>query len=230
MINFKGVKVTAVIVAAGSGKRMQSSIPKQFLLLRGKPVLWHTLSVFEGCEIIEGIVLVANRTEISFLEDFKKIKKVVVGGKHRQDSSLNGLCAVGSETEIVVFHDGARPFVRRETILRCVRQARETGAAICATRPKETVKEGAEGNLVGGTLDRRNLWLAQTPQTFRIDLIRKGFENARGKGLKVTDEAMLIEELGQPVRIVEGNEENIKITTPYDLVLAEAILKKARRM
>lgn len=228
MLNFKSVKVSAIIVAAGSGKRMKSSIPKQFLLLEGKPVLWWTLSVFEECEIIEEIVLVANRRGISFLEDFRKIKKVVVGGERRQDSSLNGLCAVGNETEIVIFHDGVRPFVRKQTILNCVREAKKTGAAICALRPKETVKVGVKGNLVGKTLDRQNLWLVQTPQAFKIDLIKKGFANAKEKGLLVTDEAMLIEELGHPVKIVEGDWENIKITTPDDLILAKAILKRRK--
>lgn len=229
MLHSKGVKVSAIIVAAGRGKRMKSSTPKQFLLLEGKPVLWHALSVFEDCEIVEEIVLVANRCDIPFLEDFKKVKKVVAGGRRRQDSSLNGLRAAGSEAEdIVIFHDGVRPFVRRETILACVREAKRTGAAICALRPKETVKVGTEGNLVKETLDRKNLWLVQTPQAFKADLIRKGFENAKEKELEVTDEAMLIEKLGHSVKIVEGDEENIKITTPDDLILARAILKKRK--
>lgn len=226
MLNSKDVKVTAIIIAAGSGKRMKSSTPKQFLLLEGKPIIWHTLSVFQDCEIVEEIVLVANREDIPFLEDFKKVKKVVPGGWRRQDSSLKGLEAAGSEAEdIVIFHDGVRPFVRRETILECVREVKRTGAAICALRPKETVKVGTEGNLVRETLDRKNLWLVQTPQVFKADLIRRGFENAKEKELEVTDEAMLIEQLGYPVKIVEGDEENIKITTPDDLILAKAILK-----
>ena len=220
---------TAIIVAAGQGTRFGTGKPKQFLEIHGKPLIIYTLSKFENCAAVDEIVLVLSASEI---ENFtrlveghrlKKLKKIVGGGKNRAESVLNGLKSVDEKTaEIVAVHDGARPLVTVEEITRTIEKAAETGAACLTAAVTDTIKEVANGNIVR-TIDRTNLRRALTPQCFRYDILKRAFaENEIGE--IVTDECFLVEKLGVEVSVVEGNAQNIKITVPEDLILAEKLL------
>ena len=220
---------TAIIVAAGHGTRFGAGKPKQFLEIHGKPLIIYTLLKFENCAAVDEIVLVLSASEI---ENFtrlveghrlKKLKKIVGGGKNRAESVLNGLKSVDEKTaEIVAVHDGARPLVTVEEITRTIEKAVETGASCLTAAVTDTIKEVANGNIVR-TIDRANLRRALTPQCFRYDILKRAFaENEIGE--IVTDECFLVEKLGVEVSIVEGNAQNIKITVPEDLILAEKLL------
>ena len=230
------MKVSAIIPAAGLGIRMGSNVPKQFLLLDGKPILHHTLSVLDQCSIVDEIVLVVSEKEIKnaqqqVKDSHPKVTKVVVGGKQRQDSVGNGLKSVGSETDIVVVHDGVRPFVSPDLIRETVEAARDFGAAITAIPVSDTIKKVNAEGWVERTVDRNGLWRVQTPQTFQVSLLKEAFEKAQADDYYGTDESSLIEYLGKEVKIIPGSEFNIKITRSEDLVLGEKIaeLLKARR-
>lgn len=223
---------TAIIAAAGSGSRMASDRPKQFLQLAGTPIIFHTLKPFEECESIHEIVVVLPAEEsagfLSMAGKFglRKLVRVVPGGATRADSVKRGLMAIRSATaDIVAVHDGVRPFVSVEDIEATVGAARNTGAAILVAPVVDTIKEVDDDRIVQ-TLDRTKLRRALTPQSFRYDLLRKAFENLDVHDPSLTDESSMIERLGELVTIVEGSVNNIKITTPEDLAIAEAFLKR----
>jgi 2-C-methyl-D-erythritol 4-phosphate cytidylyltransferase len=225
---------TAIIAAAGSGSRMASDRPKQFLELSGKPIIFHSLKPFEECDDIHEVIVVLPAEEsagfLSMAGKFglRKLTKVVPGGATRADSVKRGLLAIRSATaEIVAVHDGVRPFVTVDEIERTMSAARESGAAILAAAAIDTIKEVNEDGVVR-TLDRKQLRQALTPQCFRYEVLRKAYEGVDVLDPKLTDESSLVERLGQRVTVVEGSSRNIKITSRGDLVLAEAILKMER--
>lgn len=222
------MKVSAIIPAAGMGIRMGSNIPKQFLLLDGKTILHHTLSVLDQCPVVDEIVLVVSEKEIGkaqqqILDSHSKVAKVIEGGKERQDSVYNGLKSLDSETDIVVVHDGVRPFVSADLIRETVEAARDFGAAITAIPVSDTIKKVNEEGLVERTVDRNGLWRVQTPQTFQVPLLKEAFAKAQADNFYGTDEGSLIEYLGRGVKVIPGSELNIKITRSEDLVLGEKI-------
>jgi len=223
---------TAIVVAAGNGKRFTSTIPKQFLVLSGKPVIIRTLERFECCEAVSQVVLVLQSSDIenfkSLAKKFKlnKIANIVVGGKTRAESVLNGLRVVDSEAGIVAVHDGARPLVSVDEISRTIERAKQVGAACLVAEITDTIKE-ITGERIAGTLDRSLLRRALTPQAFRYDILHEAFAQS-DLNEDVTDECYLVEKLGYEIALVEGSPKNIKITRPEDLVLAEAILKYSK--
>ena len=219
------METVAIITAAGHGKRMGR--PKQFLKMGGLPMLWWTLSVFQNTKSVQGIILVINPEDKNKLMNFKfsKMIKVVVGGKERQDSVYNGLKALPEEADLVIIHDGARPFVTPVIIEAAVRQARKKGAIVVGVPVKDTIKLVKPKSLtVNKTVDRDGIWVAQTPQVFKKDLIMLAYQKYGRE--KATDDAMLVEKLGKPVEMLMGSYINLKVTNPDDLVLAEAILRK----
>ncbi|MCD8238724.1 MAG: 2-C-methyl-D-erythritol 4-phosphate cytidylyltransferase [Clostridiales bacterium] len=213
-------KVGAVIVAAGSGKRMGTDIPKQFLLLNDEPIIRHTVEKFQNCKKIDEIVVVTGKEHIKtcldILKDVDKLKTVVSGGKERQDSVVKGIEALSEDCEYVLIHDGVRPFIKNDDILRVIEAVKKWGACVMAVKSKDTVKIAKDG-FVKATPDRSALWNAQTPQAFKTDLIKKAYKKAAKEKAVLTDDAMAAELLGEKVRIVEGGYYNIKITTPEDL-------------
>lgn len=228
------MKTIAIIPAAGFGVRMKAGIPKQFLKLDGKPMLAITLEKFNNCPLVHGIILVVPASDIDFctreiVKEYSlgKVLKVTAGGERRQDSVRAGIEAVEGYYDCVVIHDGARPFVTPETIKRSIESMRNQRAVITAVPAKDTVKNVNEEGYVSHTLDRKSLWLVQTPQVFRYDDIRDAHKKAEAEGWdEVTDDAMLMERLGIPVKVVMGSEENIKVTTPHDLEYAEFLSGK----
>ena len=223
--------VTAIIVAAGKGTRMQDVQRKQYLLLAGLPILTRTLVVFDKCERVEQIILVIPQDDFSFCE--KNILKpagltgrilLVPGGERRQDSVFNGLKAVDPGCSIVVIHDGVRPFLQNDQLIACIEGARESGACIMGLPASETLKQVNASDHIIKTLKRDDVWLAQTPQAFRYDLIRKAHESACVEGDLATDDASLVERLGGTVKIIPGSRNNIKITIQEDFEMAQNIL------
>jgi 2-C-methyl-D-erythritol 4-phosphate cytidylyltransferase len=223
------MKVSAIIPAAGQGLRLGSSVPKQFLHLDGKPILGHTLDVFQNSGLIDSIILVVPESEIDetraqWLNNPPLVKKIIVGGKQRQDSVINGFNELDSDTDIVLVHDGVRPFISSAMIGEAITAAKEYGAAITAIPVNDTIKQVDELDMVEQTLNREQLRRVQTPQAFKYDLLKKAFAKADADSYYGTDEASLIEYIQEPVKIIGGSELNIKITRKEDLVLAEQIL------
>jgi 2-C-methyl-D-erythritol 4-phosphate cytidylyltransferase len=224
------MRVIAIIPAAGAGRRMGSAVEKQFLHLRGIPILAHTLRVFDKSPKIDGIVLVVAPQQRQALEGevlgphpCEKLLRVIDGGAERQDSVANGLRAIPPDCELVVVHDGVRPLVSIDLLEAVLEAAHHYGAAIAAIPAGDTVKQ-ADSQKVVATLERETIWLAQTPQIFRAKLLRRAYEKAARDQAVVTDDAALVERIGVTVHLVHGSPENIKVTTPGDLLLAEAIL------
>ena len=226
-------KVTAIIVAGGSGKRMGMAIKKQYILLNKKEVLTHTLEVFNKSDLIDTIILVVSEEEIEkvkieIVEKYAlhKVKKIVAGGAERQDSVYNGLMATSEDTKYVMIHDGARPFIKEAVLKKALEVTLEKEATVVAVPVKDTIKiVDNKENKVIDTPDRSTLWSIQTPQTFTKKLLLKAYEYAKRESLVVTDDSMLVEAYGKSVYIVEGDYTNIKITTPEDLIIGEALLK-----
>ncbi|MEP6788327.1 MAG: 2-C-methyl-D-erythritol 4-phosphate cytidylyltransferase [Acidobacteriota bacterium] len=223
---------TAIIVAAGSGQRFASSQPKQFIPILGKPLIIHTLERFEASPVIDEIVLVLSmegRDEFALISGkytFPKLRPVVTGGKTRAESVRNGLDVVEASTsKVVAVHDGARPLVSLDEIARTIEKAEEIGAACLVGEVTDTIKE-IDGEYIFGTIDRRGLRRALTPQAFRYDILRKAFEGV-DLAESVTDECSLVEDLGVKIAFVSGSARNIKVTHPEDLLLAEALLSNA---
>ena len=216
--------------AAGSGRRMAAGFNKLFLQLDHKPIIIHTLLVFEKDPACKGIILAVKpdeRKEIqSMLDQFgiSKIKSIVDGGTQRQ-YSVAACIEAHTENGIVLVHDAARPFLQRSVIASLVQKAMDFGAAIAAVQPKDTMKLATDG-VVEKTVDRENLWVVQTPQAFRYDVLKTASELANHDGFLGTDESMLVERLGHPVQIVESTYENVKMTTQEDLAFGEIILKR----
>lgn len=228
--------VSAIVTAAGLGKRMGKDMPKQFLEIGGKPILWHTLNKFEASKKIGFLVIV---TEPNFVNDTKELVArmnltkewcVIAGGKERQDSVHNGLQAIPSNTDIVIVHDGVRPFIETSLIDESIDIAAKSGACLVAAPIKETIKLAGDKGSVLKTVDRRNLWGAQTPQTFRYDILKAAFEKAYQDNFYGTDDASLVERIGKSVKLLSGTYQNIKITTPDDLVMAEALASTNKTM
>lgn len=222
------MKVSAIIPAAGLGIRMGSNVPKQFLLLDGKPILHHTLAVLDQSSIVDEIILVVSEEEVGraqqqIQDSHPKVSKVVKGGKERQDSVYNGLKSLYSKADIVLVHDGVRPFVSPDLIRETVEAARDFGAAITAIPVSDTIKKVNEEGLVERTVDRSGLWRVQTPQAFQVSLLKEAFEKVQAENYYGTDEGSLIEYLGREVKVIPGSEFNIKITRSEDLILGEKI-------
>ncbi len=226
------MKVVAIVPAAGRGRRMNHSLSKQYLPLGGKPILARTLLALESSPLIDEILVSVREDELQYckrevIEKFnlKKVKELIPGGEERQDSVYNALKAISKGFDIVIIHDSVRPFVTKEMVKKAIKETKNHQAAVVAIPMKDTIKEMKNG-FVRRTLDRNSLWAIQTPQVFSYDLILEAYEKAYKKKTKATDDASLVENLGHPVKVVEGSPDNLKITTPEDLILAEAILKE----
>jgi 2-C-methyl-D-erythritol 4-phosphate cytidylyltransferase len=223
---------TAIVLAAGAGKRMNSKVHKQYMALAGKPVLYYSLKAFEESAVSK-IILVVGKGEIEYckkeiveLYGFKKVSDIIEGGKERYHSVYEGLKAV-RESDYVLIHDGARPLLDQKIIERSMREVCAGGACIVGMPVKDTIKKADGAGYVLETPERKNLWQVQTPQSFSYPLILKAYEKIMALGDDtVTDDAMVLEKAtGQKVKIIEGSYRNIKITTPEDIVVAEAYLK-----
>ncbi|HHY81211.1 MAG TPA: 2-C-methyl-D-erythritol 4-phosphate cytidylyltransferase [Clostridiales bacterium] len=224
--------VTAIILAAGKGLRMGGCVPKQYLILHDRPVLAHTLQVFNAVPSIDAIVIVS--ADEAYIKDnilkFCSISKPVYfieGGTERQDSVWNALQFIG-ESEVVIIHDGVRPLIRVEVVEECIAAARLYGAAAAGMPSKDTIKEINSQGFSVRTPDRSKMWLIQTPQAFKMDLIKAAHEKARKEQYLGTDDSSLVERMGHPVKLVMGGYDNIKITTPEDLEIAAQYLKNRR--
>ncbi len=223
------MKVGAIIAAAGFGRRMKTDRPKQLLVLNGAPIIVHTIRKFDSSSAVDYVIVTAPREALDEVRElvksagFQKSITVVEGGERRQDSVAMGLQHLQPQTDVVAVHDGVRPFVSLEDIDKVIQEAKRTGAAILAVPIVETVKQ-VERDVVESTLTREHLVLAQTPQAFRIEVLKEAFERARKDEYYGTDESSLVERVGHPVAVVRGSERNIKITRPGDLTLARAFL------
>ena len=226
------IRASAVIAAAGQGKRFGDGLPKQFLPLGGKPVLAYSIETFSNSDLIGEIIIVvpddwarAVKTNIVDRFAFPKVTKIIPGGSERQDSVLNGFNSLSGKPDIVAVHDGARPLVSIELLEEVIREASACGAALAALPSNDTIKKSSPDLYVDSTVARESLWSAQTPQAFRYDLLKNALSKAAEDGFRGTDESLLVERTGVKVKIVKGSPYNIKITTPEDLRLGELILK-----
>lgn len=227
------MKTVAIIPAGGFGKRLGADVAKQYLFLNSLPVLVHTLNVFQKSDAIDDIILVVSQDHLASVRKqivekyaLTKVSAIVAGGNERQDSVRNGLGNITKPCDIVIVHDGVRPFVTNDIIARVVRVAAEEGAASIGVPAKDTIKETTGENIVTATLPRRNLWQTQTPQAFQYDLLCRAYESATRDSYCGTDDASLVERMGVQVRMIAGSNENIKITTSEDLIMAEALMKE----
>jgi len=225
--------VAAIIVAAGKGTRMQDPVRKQYQPLAGLPILTHSISAFSKSDLVDSIYLVVPRDDFDFcrqniLDPIKLGPKtrLVAGGARRQESVYRGLQQLDPGCRLVVIHDGVRPFVQPDQITACIKGARQAGACILGIPAYDTLKRVDPSENIVDTVARDAIWLAQTPQAFRYDLIQKAHEQARLDGHQGTDDASLVERLGTPVKIIRGSRSNIKITTKEDLQIARAMLEK----
>ena len=227
-------KLGVVIVAAGKGSRMRTVESKQYLELGGRPIVAHTMQLFENIPEVDDIVLVVGQEDLERCRHYvhqyawTKVREVLAGGTERQDSVRAGLRALGPEVEWVIVHDGVRPFVSPQQVIACWRKAQEQDAAVLAVPVKDTIKVVDAAGQIQSTPDRRSLWAIQTPQAFRLALLQEAHERAVQEQYSGTDDAMLVEHIGGVVHVVEGDYYNIKITTPEDLLWAEWILKHVR--
>jgi 2-C-methyl-D-erythritol 4-phosphate cytidylyltransferase len=224
--------VSVIIAAAGMSNRMGSKINKQFIVIDNKPILAQTIEKFESCKYVDEIIVVSKEQEVEYCRKeivrkygYRKVTNIIKGGKERQDSIYNGIMALNERTDIVLTHDGARPFVRMESIISGIEGALEHGACVIGVPLKDTIKVIEDNNQVHHTPNRALLWAAQTPQCFQIDLLKEGYEYAISEGILGTDDSSLVEKKGYPVKMIMGTYDNIKITTPEDLVVAESIVK-----
>lgn len=228
ILNLKPNRCGAVIVAGGSASRMQG-IDKIMADLGGKPVIWHSAKAFQDCDAIREIVIVTREDLITPIagvcREFSKVRAVVAGGNTRQASVRNGLNALSRKITLAAIHDGARPLASWQLIDRVVRAAITYGAAAPAIPVKDTIKV-VRGGLVDSTPDRKTLMAVQTPQVFDFDLLRAAHKKVEQDGVAVTDDCAAVEYLGMSVKIVEGQERNIKLTTPLDLKIAKILLEE----
>ncbi len=226
---------TAVILAAGKGTRMNMSINKLYLNIKGRPLLARTLDVFFACSSIHEIVLVIGEDEEELCREkiicnmeHNKPLKLVIGGKERQDSVYNGIKSADKGSELILIHDGARPFVTQAMIEESIKEAKLHKAVAVGMPVKDTIKQVDGNGFILNTPDRSGLWIAQTPQTFTLDTIVQAYELSYREKAAATDDAMLVERMGLRVRMIKGSYDNIKITTPEDMALAEEILESGR--
>jgi 2-C-methyl-D-erythritol 4-phosphate cytidylyltransferase len=229
------MRTLAIVLAGGAGKRMGSSTNKQFLLLDNKPIIVHTLQVFQDCRPIDAIYLVVNHKDLPIIQEeileqyhFGKILKLVIGGRLRQDSVRNGLEAIDEACDVVTIHDAARPFVSPSFIEKSIFLMEMFDAIIPAIPARDTIKAISKEGFVMKTLERDSLWQIQTPQTFKYELIMKAYREGMAKKLCGYDDSTFIEYLGKKVKVMEGSPYNIKITTPEDLVIAKGILSQLK--
>lgn len=222
----------AIIVSAGKGQRFGAGIKKQFLSLGGKPILSHTLAPFERCPLIRFVLVVVGEEDLEYcLKEviepyhYRKVLKIIPGGKRRQDSVKKGIEALPEDTEIIVIHDGVRPFVTQEMIEASIQEATHSGAAVMAVPVKDTIKVATPDGIVLHTLERSSLWQVQTPQAFQATILRKAYSTSNLEEISVPDDATLVERLGIKVHLLPGSYSNIKITTQEDLMLAQFILQ-----
>ena len=226
-------KVTVLIPAAGMGRRMGKAVAKQFLPLGDKPMLAHTLLAFQRTSEIDEIIPILSREDMEgclrdIIEQYHitKVRTLVVGGKERQDSVMNGLQKLEKDASVVLVHDGVRPFVTPDMIRESIEPARKGECIAVGVPLKDTVKEVDDRQLVRHTLERSRLWAIQTPQAFPVKILKRAYEESYKHHVYGTDDATLVERAGGTVRVIMGSYENIKITTPEDLILAEEILKR----
>lgn len=232
------MKTTAIVLAGGRGKRMNSSVPKQFLMIKDKPVLYYSLKAFED-SFIDSVILVASEDDMEYCRKeivdkfgFNKVVKIVSGGKERYHSVLNGIKAA-SECDYIFIHDGARPFVTQDMLARLLECVKESKSCVAGMPVKDTIKIANEDGYIDTTPKRELVWMIQTPQVFDFALIKKAYLNLEKgeyslleRGISITDDAMVVEVLlGEKVKLVEGSYQNIKITTPEDLAIAEGFLE-----
>ena len=226
--------VSAIIVAAGKGTRMGPAVDKLWLEVAGRPVIAHTWKTFDDIPEVEEIIVVVRDGMQSHFKDlamqcgFQKPFRLIPGGAERQDSVWNGLTALSPEAEIVAIQDAARPCTAAELIRETIAAARETGAAVAGQPIADTIKETEDGKTISRTLDRSKLWSVQTPQTFRVEVIRRAIAAARQKNVLLTDDTAACELIGQPVRLVRSHLPNPKVTVPADLPFIESQLKRLK--
>ncbi len=227
------MNVSVIIVAAGNGKRMKSAIAKQYLDLKGRSILSYTIDKFEESPVVNEIILVTGKDEIEYVKTeiidrygFTKVKSIVEGGSERQYSVENGLNNVSDDCDIVMIHDGVRPFIEGNSIATLVEDTAKFGACVMGVFVKDTIKLCDENGFVVDTPDRNLLWHAQTPQCFKYDIIKKAYQKAREDNYLGTDDSMLVERTGQKIKMIEGSYDNIKITTPEDLYVGERVLER----
>jgi len=225
------MQADVIVVAAGKGERMGTMLPKPFLSLLGIPLLIHTLRAITASSLVHKIILVIAKERESLSREllqshgsFSVPISLVYGGNERQDSVRFGLAALDPDSEIVAIHDAARPFLTPDILDASIHAAAEYGGAVVAVPARDTIKRVTESGIVTETVPRQQLWLAQTPQTFQVALIREAHARAAAENIIMTDDAALLEWSGKPVKVIVGSQRNFKITTPEDLVLAEMIL------
>ena len=225
------IPVSAIIVAAGEGRRLQSGVRKQYLRIAGRTILAHTLARVDACPDISSMILVVPTADIDYCRQqiLSEVQlrcpvQLISGGQERQNSVFNALKALEQDTGLVAVHDGVRPLVEPELISQCIDAAAQYGACIPGLPAEDTIKKADSDQWVAGTVERDGLWMVQTPQVFRYDLLHQAHLQAKRDGCSGTDDAALVERIGHRVRIVAGSRANIKITTSADLQIAEALL------
>ena len=234
-------KNVAVVLAAGAGKRMQADVPKQYLLLKEKPIIWYALNAFENSPLIDSIILVVGKGEIPYCREnivekygFQKVEQIIEGGAERFLSVWEALKVVKEQAEsgYVFIHDGARPFVNEKIIADTFEAAKNYSGCVAAMPVKDTIKIADEAGFGVKTPNRKTVWMVQTPQTFEKQLIVEAYgelieslEELENKGIQITDDAMVVETMKKmPVKLVEASYENIKITTPEDIKIGESLI------
>jgi 2-C-methyl-D-erythritol 4-phosphate cytidylyltransferase len=229
------MKTGALIAAAGKGLRMRGRVKKPFIPLKGIPLLYYTLKTFEEFEGVENIYLVLDEADFEYCMGeiiqkygIKKVSQLVSGGERRQDSVWNGLRAMDGHCDVVIVHDGARPFVSSEILQRLMAAMKDAQAVVTAIPALDTIKRVDGTGIVVDTLQRNTLFHIQTPQGFRYDLIHEAYRRAFKEGIEGTDDAYFVERMGMPVKVIEGSSFNIKITTPEDIALAHYILQEGK--
>ncbi|MGH7888328.1 MAG: 2-C-methyl-D-erythritol 4-phosphate cytidylyltransferase [Candidatus Binatia bacterium] len=228
--------VTAIVLAAGAGRRIGGEVAKTYLPIAGRPLVLRTLDRMFAAKTVQHVVLVVAADEVARCEAMLGADALLcncpwllqTGGATRQQSAKRGLERVAADTEIVIIHDGARPFVSAALIDRCVESAAEKGAVVVGLPARDTIKVVGDDHMILSTPERRSLWEIQTPQVFQKELIMAAHQQAETDGVEVTDDAMVVERLGKPVYVLEGERTNLKITLPEDIWLAEIMIREGR--
>jgi 2-C-methyl-D-erythritol 4-phosphate cytidylyltransferase len=230
--NGQNVKCCAIIVAAGESKRMGNTGNKQYIDILGCPLLSYTIQPFEECDLVDNIIIVTREEDIMYCtteivneNGFEKVKKIVAGGKERQDSVYKGLCEVDEDTDIVIVHDGARPLIQTDEIENSIYECIDSKAVTLGVKARDTVKEIDDEGYISKTLNRESLWTIQTPQTFDYKILTDAYNKAIADNFTGTDDSILVERMGYKVKIVEGRYDNIKVTTMEDISIVEGILQ-----
>ena len=225
------MKVSIIVPVAGKGKRFGGEIPKQFYELAGQPIILHTIKNMMTSPLISGGVIVCGAEDIKMMEDifssiqgFQEKFIIVFGGDKRQNSVYNGFNSIGNDVDYVLIQDGVRPFISNELIEKCIMGAKQFGSCIAAVPVSDTIKRIQDGNIIE-TVDRKDLYRAQTPQVFKYKILSESYKKSKKENLSFTDESSMVEWAGYEVHVVEGSDKNIKITTQNDILSAEKILE-----